>query len=264
MLFAPWIIGLDIGQVYDPAALTIVEREQVRTAWDMQPRYQARHLERFPLGTGYTEMCAHAVKYGAPCGGCGGASKGGLVEQVEAYLKRLPVPVGWEWQGGTNPPYRLLIDATGVGRPIVETFRHRGLAAIAVVLHAGDRVTQHAWNDYTVPKRVLIGALQVALQTGRFRVAKALPDAAVLVKEALNFQYKLTPAGHDMYGAWREGQHDDLLLSAALTVWYGEATKPHPAGRAGTLQATGPGDPLQKFRHVPPQPWVSNPFARSA
>ena len=29
-------------------------------------------------------------------------------------------------------------------------------------------------------------------------------------------------AAHDIYGAWREGQHDDLVLATALAVWFGE------------------------------------------
>jgi len=29
-------------------------------------------------------------------------------------------------------------------------------------------------------------------------------------------------AGHDSYGAWREGAHDDLLLSVALACWAAE------------------------------------------
>ena len=28
--------------------------------------------------------------------------------------------------------------------------------------------------------------------------------------------------GHDSYEAWREGDHDDLVLSLALAVWYGQ------------------------------------------
>ena len=27
---------------------------------------------------------------------------------------------------------------------------------------------------------------------------------------------------HDSYGAWREKEHDDLVLAVALACWYGE------------------------------------------
>jgi hypothetical protein len=28
--------------------------------------------------------------------------------------------------------------------------------------------------------------------------------------------------GHDSYGAWREGTHDDLVLALACSLWAGE------------------------------------------
>jgi hypothetical protein len=33
---------------------------------------------------------------------------------------------------------------------------------------------------------------------------------------------KITLAAHETFGAWREGQHDDLLLAAALAGWWAE------------------------------------------
>ena len=39
---------------------------------------------------------------------------------------------------------------------------------------------------------------------------------------------KIDPiTAHDSYGAWREGQHDDLVLAVALAVWFAE----HGGGR---------------------------------
>jgi hypothetical protein len=36
----------------------------------------------------------------------------------------------------------------------------------------------------------------------------------------LNFKLKINiTTGHDSYEAWREGEHDDLVLAAALAVW---------------------------------------------
>jgi hypothetical protein len=36
--------------------------------------------------------------------------------------------------------------------------------------------------------------------------------------------------GHDSYGQWREGQHDDLVLAVALAAWWAETR--HGVGRA--------------------------------
>ena len=71
-----------------------------------------------------------------------------------------------------------------------------------------------------MPKRNLVSALQVAFSTGRLKIAKGLDLAKVLKEELLNFRMKINLAtGHDSYEAWREGEHDDLVLAAALAVW---------------------------------------------
>lgn len=37
----------------------------------------------------------------------------------------------------------------------------------------------------------------------------------------MSFRLKVNIAtGHDSYEAWREGDHDDLVLSTSLAVWY--------------------------------------------
>ena len=64
--------------------------------------------------------------------------------------------------------------------------------------------------------------MQVLLQAERLKIAAALPEAAVLTQELLNFQVKITMAANDTYGAWREGQHDDLVLAVAMATWYAE------------------------------------------
>ncbi|MDD1753960.1 MAG: hypothetical protein LUQ38_12840 [Methanotrichaceae archaeon] len=44
--------------------------------------------------------------------------------------------------------------------------------------------------------------------------------------ELLNFKVKIDPqTAHDSYSAWRESEHDDLVLSVALACWYAE-TRP--------------------------------------
>ncbi len=44
----------------------------------------------------------------------------------------------------------------------------------------------------------------------------------MLVEELQNFKLKITTAGNDTYEAWRESDHDDLVLAAAMAAWYGE------------------------------------------
>ena len=65
-------------------------------------------------------------------------------------------------------------------------------------------------GSYHVPKKELITALQVVMQGRRLQIARSLPEAATLVRELQNFQVKITAAANETFGAWRDGQHDDL------------------------------------------------------
>jgi hypothetical protein len=79
-----------------------------------------------------------------------------------------------------------------------------------------------AWH---VPKKELVSVLQVLLQSGRLKIAN-LPERELLVKELLAFQVKITTAANETFEAWRERDHDDLVLATALACWWGEKHKP--------------------------------------
>jgi len=119
-----------------------------------------------------------------------------------------------------------VVDATGVGAPVVDLLRHAGVRSLeAITITAGDSVYQGG-SHHRVPKRELVSTMVVLLQSGRLKVAEDLPDAGLLIQELLNFRIKIDPlTAHDSYGAWREGQNDDLVLATALACWYGES---HP------------------------------------
>jgi hypothetical protein len=125
-----------------------------------------------------------------------------------------------------TPPLReqaaLVVDRTGVGGAVVDLLTDAHLSPVAVTITAGHQVHRESKLRINIPKRELVGCLQILLQTGRLKIASALPEAELLVKELLNFQVKITAAAHDSYGVWREGLHDDLVLALALATWYGE------------------------------------------
>ena len=52
-----------------------------------------------------------------------------------------------------------------------------------------------------MPKRDLVAGLQVLLQEGRLQIGAGL-------------RVRTTHAGNEQFGAWREGQHDDLVFAA--------------------------------------------------
>lgn len=181
-----FILGLDLGQSKDYTALAVLEKHSSA----QQPAvYHLRHLERPQLGTTYPA----------------------IVQRV-AWLLAMP-PLA----GGAS----LVVDATGVGAPVVDLLRQAGLALTALTITAGDASTigGAAWR---VPKRELVSNLQVLFQSGRLKIAEGIPEAPALVRELLNFRAKVSAAGADTYEAWREGDHDDLVLAVAMAAYYGE------------------------------------------
>ena len=74
-----------------------------------------------------------------------------------------------------------------------------------------------------VPKRDLVSAPLALMQNGQLKIARGLSLRETPVKELLNFRVKINiSTAHDSYEAWREGDHDDLVLSVALACWAGE------------------------------------------
>ncbi|MEJ7810414.1 MAG: hypothetical protein WKG32_08375 [Gemmatimonadaceae bacterium] len=214
-------VGLDLGQAADYTALAVVRRgpwgdDATRTAYDVV------HLERLAIGTPYPAVARHVRALLERPELTETAQEGGwLMARIRAPGDRhrpnsyTPVTVVKR-----APP--LVVDFTGVGRPVVDMLRADKLEPVAVTITGGDQVTRDglAWR---VPKRDLVGALQVLLQSKRLRIARELPSAAVLVDELLRFRVKINPdTAHDSYGSWREGEHDDLVLALALAVWWAE------------------------------------------
>lgn len=181
-----YYLGLDLGQSKDFTALVILEKHgsDRDTA-----EYHARHLQRYELGTPYPSIVADVA---------------GLLRRA-VFQARRPT---------------LAIDGTGVGAPVVDIFKRERLPAdlCPILITGGDSVTRE--NGVTrVPKRDLVGVVQVMLQTSRLKIAAELPEAATLTRELQNFQVKITESANDTYGAWREGTHDDLVLALALALW---------------------------------------------
>jgi hypothetical protein len=214
--------------VSDPTALAAVEQTRAPDPLrDGRPAnfYALRGLERFPLGESYVRQ-ATRVK--------------GRLDRPE--LSGAPVAV----------------DETGVGRAVVDILRAAGIAGRLrpVTIVGGATVTANPDGSFRVPKKDLVGALQVALQGRRFAVASGLPLAAELQRELANFRMTITAAAHESYGPWRESIHDDLVLAAALAVWLGERLFPVGEGmpRAGGSSIVARAPP-GVFGPGGPPPW---------
>jgi hypothetical protein len=238
----PWTVGLDLGQQADYTALCVLERsywlhaheaEQL-VGWDagagwfrgseLAPEQLAQavalaihrprgrpnvaplavvHAHRWPLQTRYTR----------------------IVEDVARLVGT--APLRREWCG-------VVVDATGVGRGVVDQFRLEGLGPsrvglglTAITIAAGSAITTEPWDggrdrSLRVPKADLVATLQVLFEQRRLKVAGRLPALPTLMAELESFRRRKTPVGNDQYLSWREGEHDDLVLAVALAAWHDE------------------------------------------
>jgi hypothetical protein len=147
------------------------------------PIFQVGHLERLPLGTPYPGIVAH----------------------VGRLLTKLP-----------GRP-ELVIDFTGVGRPVFDMFLYSGISPTGVVITSGTAETHHRMT-WSVPKLTLVSRLQALLHEGRLKIQRELNEAETLVRELKDFRLEFTAAGHLTFNA-RTGKHDDLVLALAIAVW---------------------------------------------
>jgi hypothetical protein len=182
-----YVVGLDLGQVQDFTALAIVEWND-RPAADGGPRYErhfgVRHLQRWPLGTPYPAIVADVREMFA----------------VSALVRGAP----------------LVVDQTGVGAAVVDLFR---VAELGGWLKPVSITCGLQPGDGTVPKKDLVGAVLVPLQNGRLQIAETLELAETLGKELETFRTKVTADRNETFAAWREREHDDLVLAVALAVY---------------------------------------------
>lgn len=208
--------GLDLGQAADFSAWVVVERT-VPQVWDSTfqfaipagaPRYGVRHIHRWHLGTSYTQ----------------------IVADLKAHYAKPPL------QNST-----LAIDRTGVGRGVSDMVSLAGVEARCrpYTITAGSKP-----NPGTVPKKELVAAIQVPLQERRLTFADALEMTDVLSKELEHFKVKVTESRNEQYEAWRERDHDDLVLALALALY---------AGRLGNIAfAVGDVPSIPKPPNLPP------------
>jgi hypothetical protein len=189
-----YTVGLDLGQTTDPTAVAVLERLRVpRLRVGKVPdhlkfdeSYRVRHLERLPLRTSYPEIVVH----------------------VGRMLATPPL----------SPGARLVIDHTGVGRPVFDLFKAAKLRPIGVTITAGDGWTRDVGN-FRVSKMILVSRLQAALHSGLLQVAAGLPEADALKSELSDFRVNYGASGYAAFGA-RTGRHDDLVLAIAIGLWH--------------------------------------------
>lgn len=189
-------VGIDLGQAHDPTAICVAS-STVTSAFNpafaplfptTKPRYEVHHLERLKLGFSYTRQ----------------------VDYIAEMMRRDPL---------VRLRPSVLVDYTGVGRPVFDMFLERPALRLAqgVAITSGREVIPNSVG-WSVPKVELVSKLQALLHSGNLKVHMGLSDAPVLVRELKDFRVKYSEAGNATFNA-REGAHDDLVLALALAVF---------------------------------------------
>jgi|SRR5579884_1910800 len=181
--------GLDPGKRLDYSALAVVEGAQPEGR-----ELAVRYLERIELGTPYTDVVRRTAELMARLGRC-----------------------------------RLVVDATGVGMPVVDMLRGAkpalDMTAVMITSGAEQRLSDGVWH---VPKVDLLAGVQAALEAGELRIARGMKETGTLVRELTDVRARVRGRGRLRLGADGRGQHDDLVVAVALACW--AARKESPRG----------------------------------
>ena len=172
-----YIFGLDLGQSQDYSALVLIERvpsrldeESFKAPVKIPSSYTVRYCHRWPLGTDYVRV----------------------VQDVAHRLAQHPV----------DGQAQLVVDRTGVGAAVIDVIRQARLRPIAVHVHGGVNVTDGD-RMHNVPKRDLVGVVQVLLHQERLVFPRAMPLMGPLLKELQSFRVTIDPTtAHDSYSVW--------------------------------------------------------------
>ena len=143
-----WVVGADLGQSRDPSAVvaleayeaTYDERDPVTYSFVTERTYRVRGVQKVRLGTPYPDVVQHLRD-----------------------VANLP-----ELRGKCT----LVVDATGVGKPVVDLLRaiRPQCRVVPVVITGADQEGSDG-SVYRVPKRDLMTGLQVVISQRRLEIA---------------------------------------------------------------------------------------------
>jgi hypothetical protein len=153
-------------------------------------RHRIRWMERLPLGTDY----------------------GRVVERIATVAGQAQI-LGFP---------TIVLDATGVGRPIVDMLKRQTSCSLrAVVFTSGEHETHPEYDVFRVPKVDLVTSLETVLQSRRIEFVPDCPLQEDMRAELGSFDFSMSDRGHATFDG-ASGSHDDLVCALMLAVWYGE------------------------------------------
>ncbi len=186
-------LGLDLGTAQDNAVLCISQRvwREVERPWDgteWTGTHHVRMLRQYALGTPYPS----------------------ILEDLKIILKDPRLP---------KAETAVIMDATGVGLPVYQEAVISGIPALGVIITSGNAPTETEIG-YNVPKRDLVMAVKIALESRRLRFSRGLDHQKALVHQLQRFTIRHTRSQNLTFEAERERDHDDIVMALALNVWY--------------------------------------------
>lgn len=185
-------LGVDLGQRRDLTAVCVAEGERREVEGRTESHFLVRHLERLPLGTPYPQVADRVAR---------------IADQVRK-------------KAGESPT--VFVDATGVGQPVVDLLRERvhSGAVVAVWFTYGDQRTETWEGDdlrVSLGKGHMVSRLQAMLGSGRLHLPRTR-EAGALTDELLNYELRVDQSGHETFGAFKTGTHDDLACALGLAT----------------------------------------------
>jgi len=208
------VVGCDIGKKLDPSCVVVTEQ--------VGDLFICRDLSRLPLGLDYGEVARRI-----------GSTYHRTVALVAAANEKdaRRAPGSFMRERYMDPPPEdramtsvwVLIDAGGVGEPVVDGIRERagilGDHLMGVQITGGTTHSFHLGSrNSTVSKQYLVS--QLKRLTGFNPPLLQLPkskEAKALAEELADFEMNITDSAHPQWGAV-QGKHDDMIMALALST----------------------------------------------
>ena len=178
-------IGVDLGKMRDHTAIAIVRRPDtvVRTV-QMRPYTVISERRTWPSAVVYLETVRLGTSYVD------------VVERIRQIARHEALGDGKR---------RVVVDATGVGSPVVDKLRRAKLGCelrpLTITPGTGERYSS---GTYYVAKTDLMSGLRASLELREVEIAEGLAEWREFRKQMLGFG---------------TAAKDDLVLAVALAVW---------------------------------------------
>jgi hypothetical protein len=183
---ADYFLGLDLGQRMDRSAVALVRPTEITDGVDWA-RFEARRFPRYDV-----EYLARLRA---------GASYASVVETVRELTRRPEL----------NGRCTVVVDATGVGMPVVEMLRATDLkATVLPVMITGGATAHRSQGVWFVPRRDLMVNLRGVLERKELRIAAGSREGGHLIEELANIRWDARA---------HSSVHDDLAFALALACW---------------------------------------------